>query len=67
MCDDPEYAKAQAEKYIVPFQKGEKEMKTNTDKEEAEKRRKEEEERKARCVTLSNSSLLFYVCVHERE
>jgi len=48
VCDDPDYAKAQAEKYIVPFQKGEKEMKEKADKEEAEKRRQEEEDRKAR-------------------
>jgi len=48
VCDDAEYAKAQAEKNIVPLQKKESEMKASKDKEEEEKRKAEEEERKAK-------------------
>merc|ERR1711966_97791 len=43
VCDDPAYAKAQAEKVIVPFQEGEAKMKEETDKAEADKRAKEAE------------------------
>jgi hypothetical protein len=42
VCDDAEFAKAEAEKNIVPLQAKEKEMKKQADDEEAEKRRKEE-------------------------
>merc|ERR1712216_181261 len=48
VCDDPEFAKAEAEKNIVPLMTKEKEMKKEKDDEEAEQRRKEEEERKAK-------------------
>uniref|UniRef100_A0A6T8LDM7 Calreticulin n=2 Tax=Hemiselmis andersenii TaxID=464988 RepID=A0A6T8LDM7_HEMAN len=48
VCDDPEYAKAQAEKTIVPFQKGEAEMKESADKAEAEMRKAQEEAAKAK-------------------
>jgi hypothetical protein len=42
VCDDPDFAKAEAEKNIVPLQEKEKEMKKKVDDEEAETRRKEE-------------------------
>lgn len=42
VCDDPDFAKAEAEKNIVPLQTKEKEMKKKADDEEAEKRRKED-------------------------
>uniref|UniRef100_A0A7S4P4Z8 Calreticulin n=1 Tax=Guillardia theta TaxID=55529 RepID=A0A7S4P4Z8_GUITH len=48
VCDDPAYAKAQAEKNIVPLQKAEKEMKQKKDDEEAEQRKKEDDDRKAK-------------------
>merc|ERR1712196_284480 len=48
VCDDPDFAKAEAEKNIVPLQTKEKEMKKKKDDEEAEQRRKEDEERKAK-------------------
>ena len=48
VCDDPEFAKTEAEKNILPLMTKEKEMKKKADDEEAEKRRKEEEERKAK-------------------
>jgi len=48
VCDDPEFAKTEAEKNILPLMTKEKEMKKKADDEEAEKRRKEDEERKAK-------------------
>ena len=42
VCDDPDFAKAEAEKNIVPLQAKEKEAKKKADDEEAETRRKEE-------------------------
>lgn len=42
VCDDPDFAKAEAEKNIVPMQTKEKEMKKKADDEESDKRRKEE-------------------------
>jgi hypothetical protein len=42
VCDDPDFAKAEAEKNIVPLQTKEKEMKKKVDDEESEQRRKEE-------------------------
>merc|ERR1719498_1236301 len=48
VCDDPEFAKAEAEKNIVPLMTKEKEMKKKKDDEEADQRRKEDEERKAK-------------------
>mmetsp|Transcript_17950 Transcript_17950/g.27765 ORF Transcript_17950/g.27765 Transcript_17950/m.27765 type:complete len:318 (+) Transcript_17950:836-1789(+) len=53
VCDDAEYAKAQAEKNIVPLQKKESEMKAEQDKQEEEKRKAEEEERKAKVKILT--------------
>jgi len=47
VCDDPAYAKAQAEKNIVPLQKAESEMKEKADKEEADRRAKESESAKS--------------------
>ena len=56
VCDDPEFAKTEAEKNIVPLQAKEKEMKKKADDEEAEKRRKEEV-----CITPAFCGLSSYV------
>lgn len=63
VCDDEEFAKAEAEKNIVPLQEKEKEMKKKVDDEEAEKRRKEEVcGALLPCSSLSCGSLLPASC-----
>lgn len=42
VCDDAEFAKAEAEKNIIPLMAKEKEMKKTADDEESDKRRKDE-------------------------
>lgn len=56
VCDDPDFAKAEAEKNIVPLQAKEKEAKRKADDDEAEKRRKEE----VRCEVL-----ILWCCLRE--
>jgi len=54
VCDDEEFAKAEAEKNIIPLLAKEKEMKKTADDDESETRRKEEEERKAKEAVSSD-------------
>jgi len=54
VCDHEEFAKAEAEKNIIPLLAKEKEMKKTADDDESETRRKEEEERKAKEAVSSD-------------